>query len=132
MSDELIEELVPLVYNIMQIKDVIEGFKVDFLMELDCEIDSTRSWTSSKEYSSSKIFVFLQNNLKKVDKNAIVIKVDDIDKNFISQLDELETGNCSVVIESEEFVYLYNRKIFKEHLNLIKSKGVDCYIDVNS
>lgn len=57
IKDGEIENFSPLVYEAMQIEDVIRNFGVRYNLEMDSEYDLTRSWTSTEKYDQAKIYM---------------------------------------------------------------------------
>lgn len=60
VRDGMAKEVVPKLYGVMQLNDVMEAFKLGFQLEMDCEFDLTRSWTASEALSTAKVYCLMQ------------------------------------------------------------------------
>lgn len=131
-NEEHMDQLLPIIYEIMQLKDVMEAFNIGFGLDLDCEYSKEdRSLIASNRYLNSKIYTV--NKLKKnkmiggsnIEPNAISIDFKDIDPNFVDQISKITSQNkddmYDLVICSEEGVYFHKDKF---SLSIIEQLGI--------
>lgn len=52
------DSLIPDIYKVLQVSDIIKSLGVDFLLEMDVEYDLTRSFTATTKYPAAKIHLF--------------------------------------------------------------------------
>lgn len=137
-NQDYIESLLPIIYEIMQIKDVMAAFNIGFDLELDCEYDKKfRSLVASEAYLNSKIFVI--NNLKqiqmvsedKIEPNIVLIDLGDLNSDILNKLMKvsLEGGKYLIVISSEEGIYVHKNKISLEALKNLELKYQLAYMN---
>lgn len=136
-----IESLIPIIYEIMQIKDVIGAFNVGFDLELDCEYDTkNRSLIASNSYLNSKIYVI--NNVKQnrmvggpdIEPNLIVVKFEDINqeniKEILSLVDkEEENKDYYLAINSDDVVYVHDSKFSLKSIQELGVKHTLAYVN---
>lgn len=67
IRDGFSSEVIPKLYDVMQLNDVLDAFKLGFQLEMDCEFDLTRSWTASESLSTAKVYCLMQQGEKKGD-----------------------------------------------------------------
>lgn len=125
MHDDLFDNLICDVYEIMQTKDVIKAFDCDFDLELDCEFDSFRSWTSQEAYLGSKIF--FTNNCKNGDiakiPNTYLIEFEDLTSKILDLLNKQEEiGTFKVAVKTVEGEIFIHEKLFPE--SFIEELGI--------
>jgi len=90
MDENKDETLVPEIYTVMRLLDILSQFKVNFKLELDCEFDENRSWTSRRTFYTSKIFMLgevFKNSSASVKKaDTVLFDIKDIDEDFLKYL----------------------------------------------
>lgn len=55
--DFLVEEVIPQVYEAMQVQDIMDMWKSGFSFESDVEYDDSRSWTSTNKLDNARIYL---------------------------------------------------------------------------
>ena len=83
IRDDKVLSIVPDLYRIMKLEDVLEKFKVDFTLELDIEYDLSRTWTSIQSVPTS--LILLLGSLKEKQQTA----VNDDNEILVINVDEL-------------------------------------------
>lgn len=131
-NQNYIDSILPSLYELMQIKDVMAAFNVGFDLELDCEYDTkNRSLIASDSYLNSKIYTI--NTLRKnnivdsggsgVEANTIVVDFDDLNSELIHKV--LESADSSLsykfAIYSGDVIYFHESRF---SLDLIKDLGI--------
>lgn len=131
-NQNYIDDILPSLYELMQIKDVMAAFNVGFDLELDCEYDTkNRSLIASDSYLNSKIYTI--NTLKGndvinsggsgVEANTIVVDFDDLNSELIHKV--LESANAGLnykfAIYSGDVIYFHESRF---SLDLIKDLGI--------
>jgi hypothetical protein len=63
VREDSFDGVIPSIYICMQEDDILEIFNAGFRLEMDCEYDSTRSWTAQQRFDSGEIYLLqeLQN-----------------------------------------------------------------------
>lgn len=57
LREDCFEAVIPKIYVAMQLQDIMEYFGIGFTLEMDCEFDSTRSWTAGNRFDSGRIYM---------------------------------------------------------------------------
>jgi hypothetical protein len=132
-----IDQLLPVLYEIMQIKDVIGAFNVGFDLELDCEYDiKNRSLIASNSYLNSKIFVVNNINRNKligsdVKANTIVIDFNLLDQEKIKQIlecsEDAGDSNYKLAINSGDVLYIHENLFSLDKINELGVKYTLAY-----
>lgn len=133
MNEDKMEDLIAELYPIMQTGDVIKAFGIDFDIELDCEYDRYRSWTSSELYPNAKVFFkkgigitkvnsdLKVNEVESKEYNTIILNIEDV-KEIINRVNKNCMGelkyNLIVSIENQKF--LYGEKVSLEEIKSFK------------
>lgn len=128
------DSLIPEIYKVLQVTDIIKSLGVDFLLEMDVEYDLTRSFTATTKYPSAKIHLF-NSVLPSIEKeincvpNMLLVDFEKINKenlkkvlNFFEVFDNIEVENSFFVgIQNKGEVYVMPRKITESGLKEILS-----------
>ena len=78
------DNVIPALYNIMQLKKITDYYGLGVLFELDVEFDETRSWLSTQSLKTAKIYLLnrLQGNVQEeVKQMAVCVVYEDIRDN---------------------------------------------------
>lgn len=117
-KQDRIDDLLPIIYEIMQVHDVMAAFNVGFTLELDCEYDTVnRSLIHNNAYMGSKIYVvnkLRQNKMvggENLEPNTIIIDFDNVNAEFIANLAQFscndETKLYNLVVNSDQGIYFH-------------------------
>ncbi len=132
INDKYQDEILPDLYHQMRLDYLLDAFKAGFYLEMDCEYDEYRSWTSTSRYETSKIFILneLKNensNSSIKEENCLVLELKDVSEEVLNKLinTSLENG-VKVGLKHENSVFISDffssEKIIKE-LNLDYKKA---------
>jgi hypothetical protein len=134
MYEDKMEDLIAELYTIMQTRDVVKAFGINFDIELDCEYDGFRSWTASKLYPNAKVFFKKSIGITKIDSdlktkeevenkecNTIILNIEDA-KNIIRRLNTINMGELKydLIVNIENQKFLYNDKVSLEEIKSFK------------
>jgi hypothetical protein len=131
--EDYLDELIPIIYELMQLKDVLHAFDVGFDLELDCEFDKkNRSLVASTSYLNSKIYLINQlkqnqmGGIEKIEPNSIILEFKDIDQNFLDSLSyytsKEENREYFLLIDSDSGVYFHENKFSLEFIKNLNVK----------
>jgi len=139
LREDQFEELIPEIYQIMQIKDVMQSFELGFDLELDVEYSDSRAFTSSKLYPAAKIFLLLK--LKSSDMetetepNTLMLQFEDVNEDLLNHLSAFEGGDVadeklwSIGVESGDQLYFHPNRFPEEYFKSLKGKYRKIYIE---
>lgn len=122
------DTVIPSVYQVLQVKDVVKSLGVDFSLEMDVEYDSTRSFTATTKYPSSRIFLLnsiLSSKVCSAAPNMILLKIDDISTEILEKI-KLATHNTKeevfLGIQTDNALFVYPNKVSESFLQEITVK----------
>lgn len=123
IADDYVDQLIPEMYQELRLDKYLDTFKAGFYLEMDCEYDKYRSWTTSTRYDTSRIF--LLNELKNQSPssktpNTILINYSDIynlqDLNFFEE--SLDEKDFRIGIQYQDDIFISNFKV-KNHQGIL-------------
>lgn len=108
------DSLIPEIYKVLQVTDIVKSLGVDFLLEMDVEYDLTRSFTATTKYPSAKIHLF-NSVLPNVDKeinsvpNMLLVDFEKINKETLKKLLNFFEVSGNIYIEGDFYVGIQNK-----------------------
>lgn len=123
------DAVLPSVYQVLQVRDVIKSLGVDFSLEMDVEYDLTRSFTSTTKYSAAKIHLIntiLPSSDSTINPNMIVLRIEDLNTTLLEQISKSvkDNGNILLGIKTDKEIYIYPKKVTEE---FVESLGITKY-----
>jgi hypothetical protein len=126
IQEKLFDTIIPAVYEVLQIKDIIKSLGVDFLLEMDVEYDLTRSFTSTTQYPAAKIYLLntilpKQHYLSQA--NTVIFKAEDVTEDILQKLSADDgSGRWRVAFQEKDEIYLFPKKISDVTIKNIKGE----------
>lgn len=121
--DRRLNDIIPPIYTTMQLSDVMSAFQAGFTLELDCEYDPTRSWTSSKKFHTAKIYLLnrlngaVQEGGESSSPNLFIFQFSDLNKQHLESLSQFvsqhtpSSTDISIGVVVSDTMYLHPCKL---------------------
>lgn len=127
LRDDLRNEIIPPVFDVLQVKDVVDAFDVGFDLMLDVEYDKTRSWSAQEQYPVARIL--LLNNLNsggsvqgQVAPNVFLVDIQHITPEILGRIAKAEGPEhegFKMTVRQQDGLYLLNRSVSLEFIQAL-------------
>lgn len=92
IKSDSFDTILPELYAVLQVRDIIKSLGVDFLLEMDVEYDATRSFTATTKYPNARIFL-VNDVLPRLEAaqepNILVIDSEKITKEILDKVEQI-------------------------------------------
>ncbi len=130
LRTNLFDAVIPPLYRVLQVQDIIKSLGVDFRLEMDVEYDSTRSFTASIKYPASKVFLYNEAlSSPSIEPNILLINLSDITPEILAKIKQ-PTDNAEntflVGVKQLNSILVFSNRVtegFLQGLGLSFKKG---------